>query len=212
MCPILCDLMDCSMPGFPDLHFLPEFPQTHLHWVNDAIQTSHPLSSRPLLLLPSIFWASFPWVGFRIWWPKYWSFSTRPSNEYSELISFRIDWFDLVTVQGAVKSLLQHHSSEASMFWLSAFFTFPLSHSYMTTGKNIALRIRTFLSTVMSLIFNMLPKSHRFFSKEQVSFNSMAAVTICSKKSRYTRSNRQVWAWSTKWSRGKANKVRTHWS
>ena len=93
-------------------------------------------------------------------WPKYWSFSFRisPSNECSELISFRMDWLDLLVVQGTPKSLLQHHSSKASIFWRSAFFTAQLSHPYMTTGKTIALTRQTFVGKVMSLLFNMLSR------------------------------------------------------
>ena len=109
LCLILCDLMCCSMPSFPDLHFLPEFAQTNLHWVNDAIQTSHPLPpSPPALSLLRAFSNKLAFASG--------GFSTRSSNEYSGLISFRIDWFYLLTVQGAVKSLLQHHSSEHQCF------------------------------------------------------------------------------------------------
>ena len=130
--------MDCSMPGFPVHHQLPEFTQTHVHPVSDAIQPSHPIF--PLLLLPSI----FPSIRIfsnesvlRIRWPKYWSFSfsISPSNEYSGLISYRMDWLDLFVVQGTLKSLLQHHSSKASILWRSAFFIVQLSHPY--TGKTI---------------------------------------------------------------------------
>ena len=98
----------------------------------------------------------FKWVSFR--WPKYWSFSLsiRSSNEYSALISFRIDWFNLLAVQGTLKSLLQHHSYKASILWRSAFFMVQLSHPYMTTGKNIALARQNFVGKVMSLFFNML--------------------------------------------------------
>ena len=106
-CPTLRDPMDCSMPGFPVLHNLLEFVQTHGHWVNDAIQPSHPLS--PPFLLPSIFPSievSSNELVLHISWPKYWSFSNSPSNEYSTLISFRIDCFDLLAVQGTLKSLL----------------------------------------------------------------------------------------------------------
>ena len=94
----------------------------------------------------------------RIRWPKYWSFSISPSNEYSGLISFRIHWFDLLAVQGTLKSLLQHHSSKASILWCSAFFTVQLSHPYMTAGKTIALTRQTFVGKVMSLLFNMLSR------------------------------------------------------
>ena len=98
----------------------------------------------------------FSELALHIRWPKYWSFSFSPSNEYSELISFTIDWFDLLGVQGTLKSLLQHLSSKASIFLLSAFFIVQLSHPYMTTGKTIALTRRTFVGQVMSLLFNVI--------------------------------------------------------
>ena len=123
-CLTLWDCMDCSMPGFPVLHYLLEFVQTHVHWVGDAIQPSHPLSasSPPALNLPSIRVFSNDLV-LRIRYPEYWSFnfSISPSSEYSGLISFKIDWF-ISAVQGTLKSLLQHHSSKASILWCSAFF------------------------------------------------------------------------------------------
>ena len=113
-CPTICDPMDCSMPDLPVPHQLPEFTQTHVHWVSDNIQPSHPLS--PLLLLPSIFPSIrvFPNESvLPIRWPKYWSFgfSISPSSEFSGLISFRIDWFDFLAVQGTLKGLLQHQTS-----------------------------------------------------------------------------------------------------
>ena len=141
-CPTLWDPMNCITPGLPVHHQLPEFTQTHVHWVGDAIQPSHPLC--PLLLLPPI----FPRVrvfsnesALRIRWPKHWSFSFNisPSNEHPGLISFRMDWLDFLAVQGTLKSLLQHHSSKASILRRSAFFTIQLSHPYMTTGKTTAL-------------------------------------------------------------------------
>ena len=113
-------------------------------------------------------------------WPKYWSFSfiISPSNEYSGLISFRIYWFDLLAVQGTLKSLLQHHSSKASILQRSAFLTFQHSHPYTTTAKTIAFIIWTFVGKVMSLLFNTLSRFViDFSSKEQVSFNFMAAIT-----------------------------------
>ena len=117
---------------------------------------------RPLLLLPSIFSSIFSnELVLYIWWPKYWSFSFNisPSNEYLGLISFRIDWFDLLAVQGTLHSLLQHHSSKASILQHSAFFMVQLSHPYMTTGKPIAFTIWTFVSKVMSLLLNKLSRS-----------------------------------------------------
>ena len=145
--------MDCSMLGFPVLQHLLELAQVHIHWVGDVIQPSYSLSIP--LLLPSIFpsirvFSSESALCIR--WPKYcsFSFSIRPSNEYSGLISFRTDWFDLLAVQGTLKSFLQHQNSEASILWCSAFFMVQLSHSYMTTGKTRALIIQT-LSTKLCL-------------------------------------------------------------
>ena len=150
-CSTLCDPMDCSTPGLPVHHQLPEFTQTHVHQVGDVIQQSHPLSS--LLLLPSILPSIRVFSNesvLRIRWPNYWSFSfsISPSNEYSELISFRMDWVDL----------LQHYSSKASILWCSAFFIVQLSHPYMTTGKTIDLTRWTFVGKVMSLLFKMLSR------------------------------------------------------
>ena len=151
--------MDCSMPGFPVFHCLPEFPQTHVHWIGDAI--NHLILCRPLLLLPSIFPSIRVFsdgLALCMRWPKYWSFSISPSNEYSGLISFRIDWFDLLTVQGTLKNILQHHSSKASILWCSAFFVVQFSHPYITNGKIIVLTRQTFVGKVMSLLFNMLSR------------------------------------------------------
>ena len=158
------DPMNRSMPGLPVHHQLPESTQTHVHRVSDAIQPSHPLSSPspPTPNLPQHQGLSqceelvFPSSSHQ--WPKYWSFSFSIilSNEHPGLISFRMDWLDLREVQGTLKSLLQHHSSKASIFWHSAFFIVHLSHPYMTTGKTIAMTRRTFVGKVMSLLFNML--------------------------------------------------------
>ena len=138
--------------------------------------SNHLILCRPLLLLPSIFPSIRVFSNespLRIRWPKYWtfSFSISPSNEYSGLISFRIDWFNLLAVQGTLKSLLQHHSSKTSILWHSAYFIVQLLHSYVTTGKTIALTRWTFAGKVMSLLFNMLsrlviaflPRSKRLF-------------------------------------------------
>ena len=140
--------MNRSTPGLPVHHQLPEFTQTHVHWVGDAIQPSHPLLSPypPTFNISqhqSLFFESV----FCIRWPKYWSFSfsISPSNEHPGLISFRMDWLDLLAVQGTLKSLLQHHSSKASILRRAAFFTVQLSHPYMTTGKTIALTRQTCL-------------------------------------------------------------------
>ena len=146
------------MPGLPVHHQFPEFAQPHVHRVGDAIQPSHPLSSpsSPAFNLHSIMVFSNE-LTLHIRWPKYWSFSISisPSNEYSGLISFRINWFDLLGVQGTLKSLLQHHSSKVSILWHSGFFMVQLSHPYMTTEKNIALTRQTYVSKVTSLLFNM---------------------------------------------------------
>ena len=139
----------------------------------------------PLLLPHSIFPSIrvFPSESvLHIRWPKEWgsSFSIIPSNEYSRLISFRMDWFDLLAVQGTLKSLLQHHSSKASILWRSIFFMVLLSHPYMTTGKTIPLTRQTFAGKVMSLLSNMLSRFLIAFLPRQASFNFIAAVTICS--------------------------------
>ena len=132
---------------------------THVHWVSDAIQSAHPLSSPspPTLIFPNIRVFSNASV-LSIRWLKYWSFSFNisPSNEDSGLIYFRMDWLHLLAVQGTLKSLLQHHSSKASILQCSAFIIVQLSHPYMTTGKTIALTRRTFVGKVMALLFNML--------------------------------------------------------
>ena len=151
--------MNYIISGFPVLQYLLEFAQTY-----DAI---HPFNRlilcHSLFLLPSI----FPIIrvfsnesALHTRWPKYWSFSfsISPSNEYSGLISFRMDWLDLLAVQGTLKSLPQHHSSKASILWCSAFFIVQLSHPYMTTGKTIALTRWTFVDKVMSLLLNMLSR------------------------------------------------------
>ena len=180
--------MDCSMPSFPVLHYLPEFAQIHVHWVSD---TNHLILCHCLLLLP---W-TFPSIrvfsielAFHIKWPKYWifNFSISASNGYSGLISFKIDWFDLLDVQGTLKSVLQCHSLKASVIWCSTFFivqeemvkdreawraavhgvaknqtqlsnwTITTTHPYMTTGKTIASTIQNFVDKVMSLLYNTL--------------------------------------------------------
>ena len=138
---------------------------------------------RSLLILPSIFPSIRVFSNelvLRIRWPKYWSFSISPSNEYPGLISFRIDRLDLLKVQGTLKSLLQHHSSKASILQHSAFFIVQLSYPYMTTGKIIALTRQTFVSKVMSLLFNMLSRLVIASFPRSKHLNFMAAVTICS--------------------------------
>ena len=153
--------MAYNTSDIPVHHQLLELAQTHVHCIGDAIQPSHPC--RPLLLLfpipPSIrVFSKESTLCMRR--PKYWSFSfsISPSNEYSGLISFRMDWLDLLVVQGTLKSLLQHHSLKASILWCSAFLIVQLSHPYMNTGKTTALTRRTFVGKVISLLFNMLSR------------------------------------------------------
>ena len=150
--------MNSSTPGLPVHHQLPEFIQTHVHQVSDAIQPSHPLSSpSPPDPNPSQHQVFSNESTLRMRWPNYWSFSfsISPSNEHPGLISLRMDWLDLLAVQGTLKSLLQHHSSKASILQHSAFFIVQLSHPYMTTGKTIALTRQTFVGKVKSLLFNI---------------------------------------------------------
>ena len=143
-CPTLHGPMDCSTPVFPVPQHLVEFAQVHVHCIGDAIQPSHSLSpSSPSVLNLSQHQGFCNEFALCIRWPKYWRFGfiISPSDKYSGLISFKIDWFDLLAVQGTLKSLLQHHSSKASILWCSAFFMDQFSYLYMTTGKNIALTI-----------------------------------------------------------------------
>ena len=153
--------MDYSTPGLPVHHQLPEFTQTQVQ--ESVMLSNHLILCHPLFLLPS----TFPSIrvfsnesALHIRWPKCWSFSFNisPSNEHPGLVSFRMDWLDLLAVQGTLKSFLQHHSSEASILWHSAFFKVQLSHPYMTTGKMIALTRRTFVDKVMSLLLYMLSR------------------------------------------------------
>ena len=153
--------MNHSTPGLPVHHQLPESTQTHVHWVSDAVQPSHPLSSpSPPALNLSQPQGLFKWVNSWHQVAKVLEFQLQisPSNEYSGLISFRMAWLDLLAVQGTLKSLLQHHSSKASILPCSAFFIVQLSHPYMTNGKTIALTRWTFVDKVMSLLFNMLSR------------------------------------------------------
>ena len=154
-CLTVCDPMDCTMPGYPVHHQLPELAQIHVHWVDDTY--SNISFSVVLLLLSSIFPSIRVFSNeslLCIRWPKYWSFNFNitPSNEHSVLISFRMDWLDLLAVQVTLKSLLQHHSSKASILWHSAFFIVQLSHPYMTTGKTIDLTRWTFVGKVMNIM------------------------------------------------------------
>ena len=157
----LCDPLNCSTPGLPVHHQLQEF--TQLMPIELVMTSSNLIFCCPLRLLPSI----FPSIrvfsnesALRMRWPKDWSFSfsISPSNEHPGLISFRMDWLDLLAVQGTLKSLLQHHSAKASILQCSAIFTVQFSHPYVTTGKTIALTRGTFVGKVMSLLFNMLSR------------------------------------------------------
>ena len=151
--------MDCSTPDLPVHHQLLEFTQTMS--IESVMQSNHLILCHPLIVLPSVFLSIRVFSNesvIQIRWPKYWSFSFNisPSNDYSGLISFRMDWLDLLAVQGTLKSLLQHHSLKSSVLQCSAFFTVQLSYPYMTTGKTIALTKQTFVGKLMSLLFNML--------------------------------------------------------
>ena len=170
-CVRLCDPMACSTPDFPVHHQL--WSLLKLMSINFMMPSNHLILCRPLLHLPSIFPSTRVFSSesvLPIRWPKYWSFSyISPYKEYSGLISFRMDWLDLLAVQGMLKNHLQHHSSKASILQGSAFFIVQLSYPYMTTGKNIALTRWIFVSKVMSLFFNMsrlviafLPRSKHF--------------------------------------------------
>ena len=152
----LCDPMELHQPGFPVLHYFPEFAHTQ---VESIMPSNLFILCCPLLLLPSVFpriWVLSNELTLCIRWPKYWSFTFSISlfNEYSGLISFGIDRFDLLAVQGTLNSLLQHHNLKASVLRCSAFFMVQLSHPYMTTGKTIVLTIQTFVCKVVSLVFN----------------------------------------------------------
>ena len=184
-CLTLCSPMDCSMPGFPLHHQLLELIQAHVNQVRDAIQPSYPLLS----LSPPTFSLSqhqglFHESVLHSRWPKYWSFSfsISPSNEYLGLISLSIDWFDLLAVNGTLKSLLQHHSSKAAILWHSGFFVVQLSHPYMTIRKTIALTRQTFVSKGMSPLLNVLSRfviAFFFFQKN-------IYVVICNLNNAFT--------------------------
>ena len=157
--PTLCDPVNCSTPGLPVHHQLPESTQTHVHWVGDAIQPSHSLSSpSPPALNLSQHQGLFKWVSSSHQEAKVLEFQLQisPSNEHPGLISFRMDWFDLLAVQGTLKSLLQHHSSKASILRRSGFFIVQLSHPHMTTGKIIVLYV-----TYLSILFKELSSKQK---------------------------------------------------
>ena len=161
LCPTLCNPVNCSRPGLPAI--TNSRSSLRLTSIESVMPSSHLILCCPLLLLPPIPLSIKVFSNestLRMKWPKYWSFSFSiiPSKEHPGLISFRMDWSDLLAVQGTLKSLLQHHSSEASILRRSVFFTVQLSHPYMTAGKTTALTRRTFLGKVMSLFFNMLSR------------------------------------------------------
>ena len=174
--------MNRSTPGLPVHHKLPELTQTHVHWVGDAIQPSHPLlSSSPPAPYPSQHQGLFQWVNASHevakdleFQPQHQSFQWMPG-----LIYFRMDWLDLLAVQEALKSPLQHHRSKVSMLWHSAFFTVQLSHPYMTTGKTLALTRWTFVGKVMSLLFKMLSRLVITFLPRSESEVAQSCLTLC---------------------------------
>ena len=172
--------MDCSIPDFPIPHDFPEFAQIHVHWVADAIQPYSLLPASPLAFNLSLHQGlSQIFPRFLHQFAKCWNFNISHSNKYSGLISFRVDWFYPLAVQGTPKSLPQHHSSKESIIWHSAFFMVQSSHLYMTTGK-LGLTRWTFVSKVMSVFFNALclsevPHPH---TKEQVSYNFMTEIIV----------------------------------
>ena len=181
LCPTVFDPMDCSTKA----PLSSTISQSLIKFmsIESVMLSNHLILCHLLHLLLSTFpriWVFYNQSALCNRWPKYWRFSISPSSP-SGLVSFRIDWFDLPAVQGTLKSLLQHHSSKASIFWCSAFFMVQLSHLYVNTGKIIAMAIWIFVSKVMPLVFNMLCRFYiAFSSREQESFNPMAAVIVCS--------------------------------
>ena len=190
-----------QQPGFPVLHL--SWSLLKLTSIELAMISNHLVLCRPLLLLSSIFPSIRIFskeLALHIRWLKYRSFSlsTSPSNEYSGLISFRIDWFDLLVVQGTLKSLLQHHSSKASILWSSAFFKVQLSHPYMTIGKTIALTIRTFVSEVICLLFNTLSRCIMAFlprskSPSAMIFNHRRSINKSEREKQVSHINPYMW-------------------
>ena len=179
-CPTLCDPMDCSTPDIPVHRQLPELSRLST-WCHPTISSLIIPFSSCLQSFPVS--GVFKWVSSSHQVAKVLEFQLQhhPFNEYSGLISFRMDWMDLLAVQGTLKSLLQHHSSKASILQCSALLIVQISYPYMTNGKTIAFTRRTFVGKVMSLLFKMLSRvGYNFSSKEQTTFNFMAAVTICS--------------------------------
>ena len=178
--------MDSSTPGFPVHHqLLSKLKLLKLNSIKSVMPSTHLVLCHLLLLLPSILPSIRVFSNesvLYIRWPKYWSFSfsISHSNEYSGLTSFRVDWLDLLVVQGTLKNLIQFHSSKASVLRCSTFFIVKLSHLNMVSGTTIAWTRQTFVGKVMSLLFNMLSRLVIAFLPRSISFNFMAAVTICS--------------------------------
>ena len=171
--------MACSTPGLPVHPQLPDLPR--FISIESVMPSNHLILCHPLLLLPSIFPSIRVFsseLALHITWPKDWNFSISSYNEYSVLFSFRIDWFDLLVVQGNLKSLLQHHSSKALILWCSAFLMVQLLHPYMIAGKTIALTIWTFVGKTVSLLFIKLSRFVIAFLTKSKCLDFMAAVTI----------------------------------
>ena len=199
--------MDCSMPGFPVLHYLLEFAQTHVYWVDNTIQPSHPLSP----LLPSVFASIRVFsteLALHISWPKYWSasFNISPSNEYPGVISVRIEWFDFLSLQRTLRVFSSTTVQKHQFFQCSAFLIVQISHPYMTTRKTIALMIWTFVSKVMSLLFNTLSRfvtaflPVQFLGREEalekgyVIYSSILGLP-CGSYSKEPICMRETWVW-----------------
>ena len=184
LCPTLCSPMNRSMPGLPVHHQLPE--STQIQSIELMMPSKHLILCRPLLLPSSIFPSITVFSNesaLRMRWPNYWTFSFHisPSNEHPGLISFRMDWLDVLAIQGTLKSLLQQHGSKASILQCSAFFIVQFSHPYMTTEKTIALTRWTFVGKVMSLLFHILSRLViTFLPRSKHLLILMAAITICS--------------------------------
>ena len=180
--------MNCSTPGLPV--FTNSWSSPKLASIESVTPSNHLILCRPLLLLPSI----FPSIrvfsnesALRIRWPKYWSFSFNisPSNQHPGLTSLRMDWLGLLAVQGTLKSLLQHHSSKASILWPSAFIILQKSHPYMTTGKTIALTRWTFFDKVMSLLFNMLSSLVLTYVRDIISKHEIKFLVLLDRKNHF---------------------------
>ena len=178
-CPTLCNRVDCSRPDSSAFLYRPKFVQIHIHWVGDAMKPSHPLSYPfPLAFNLFLHQSLFQWVSSSHQVAKVLELQQKSFQWIFSVDFCRIDWFDHLAVQGTLNSLWKYHNSKASVLWFSAFFMVQLSHLYLTSGKTILLAIQTFAGKVMSLLWIPHVDCHNFPSKEQVSFNFMATVTI----------------------------------